>query len=292
MHSPFVIFATLLLAGLSAAIPLHSTHAGHEATGKIMTIEKVSRRAHHEVDGNKTKCKYEMKLTVEDAPAVLNATAGAHRHHHHRHHAHCHFKVYTPSYDDDCRATYFHNVPCSRTDHKFMVSGGTLLTGGFGFIVRSVKDSAGAFFDYDHEDLGPGNHTPPKSSPLDGNYNASIADLGGNGNGNGSASASVSAEISADATWTVLGLTRRIDTASNAVHVGFTFLTDIAPGYNQKCQDSGFFVSWGYLPSSDAGIMTVVSPNRDREAFFGFPHISQSEELKPDGPGHAQACNC
>ncbi len=28
--------------------------------------------------------------------------------------------------------------------------------------------------------------------------------------------------------------------------------------YNMKCQESGFYVSWGYLAASDAGIMTLV----------------------------------
>ncbi|KAI0024463.1 hypothetical protein F4780DRAFT_602402 [Xylariomycetidae sp. FL0641] len=70
--------------------------------------------------------------------------------------------------------------------------------------------------------------------------------------------------------------------------------TDLAVGqwYNKKCDGSDFFASWGYMEATDAGIMTLVNPTRDSEAFFGFNNISLSENLGTTPPSKVIPCDC
>ncbi|KAK8029984.1 hypothetical protein PG993_011275 [Apiospora rasikravindrae] len=62
--------------------------------------------------------------------------------------------------------------------------------------------------------------------------------------------------------------------------------------YNQKCQGNDYTVSWGYNSSSDAGIMTLVSPARDRNAYFGWDHVNENAKLETKGPSPAIPCQC
>ncbi|KAI0392658.1 hypothetical protein F5Y17DRAFT_477533 [Xylariaceae sp. FL0594] len=62
--------------------------------------------------------------------------------------------------------------------------------------------------------------------------------------------------------------------------------------YDRQCTGSEYWVSWGYIAESDAGIMTLVSPTRDSESFFGFANISKSEILGESGPSQVYPCAC
>ncbi|KAK6836693.1 hypothetical protein PG987_007188 [Apiospora arundinis] len=62
--------------------------------------------------------------------------------------------------------------------------------------------------------------------------------------------------------------------------------------YNQKCEGNDYTVSWGYDSKSDAGIMTLVSPARDRNAYFGWDHVNKEAFLDTKGPSLAIPCQC
>ncbi|KAK8116597.1 uncharacterized protein PG998_004878 [Apiospora kogelbergensis] len=62
--------------------------------------------------------------------------------------------------------------------------------------------------------------------------------------------------------------------------------------YSQKCDSSNYTVSWGYNSTGDAGIMTLVSPARDRNAYFGWDHVNQNANLDMKGPSLAIPCQC
>ncbi|KAK9416043.1 hypothetical protein SUNI508_09816 [Seiridium unicorne] len=55
----------------------------------------------------------------------------------------------------------------------------------------------------------------------------------------------------------------------------------------QKSTGSGYSVSWGYTPVADAGVMTVISAERDTVSFFGFDDISKRDNLGSAGPNPA-----
>lgn len=84
--------------------------------------------------------------------------------------------------------------------------------------------------------------------------------------------------------------------------------------YDKPCDGSDYHVSWGYVKSSDAAIMTLVryvgllylisinvkallthlpkthdSPAKDAQAFFGFDNISTSENLGSSGPNPVES---
>ncbi|KAK7912029.1 hypothetical protein PG985_014510 [Apiospora marii] len=62
--------------------------------------------------------------------------------------------------------------------------------------------------------------------------------------------------------------------------------------YDQTCTGSEWSVSMGYVNETDSGIMTLVSPARTREAFFGFPKINAAQGPMSAGPEPASNCNC
>ncbi|KAI0599141.1 hypothetical protein F4775DRAFT_128518 [Biscogniauxia sp. FL1348] len=62
--------------------------------------------------------------------------------------------------------------------------------------------------------------------------------------------------------------------------------------YDRKCEGSDYYASWGYLPAGDAGIMTLVNPARDSNAYFGFANINSVQHLGSAGPNPVSPCNC
>ncbi|KAI0130042.1 hypothetical protein BJ170DRAFT_297897 [Xylariales sp. AK1849] len=62
-----------------------------------------------------------------------------------------------------------------------------------------------------------------------------------------------------------------------------TDLTTMSWSY-QRCIGSEYSVSWGYMPAEDAGIMTLVSPAKDQNCFFGFNNVSTNQYLGSAGP--------
>ncbi|KAI2463771.1 hypothetical protein F4781DRAFT_437070 [Annulohypoxylon bovei var. microspora] len=112
--------------------------------------------------------------------------------------------------------------------------------------------------------------------------------------------------------WKILDLTRDVIPEENRVEMSM-FILDGSPqgvycmvnatappntdlktwGFaNLDCLDNDWSVHWGYQSANDAGIMTVVSPEKDRDAFFGFNNINSGEQLGNAGPSQVQSCKC
>ncbi|KAI1640558.1 hypothetical protein F4809DRAFT_662808 [Biscogniauxia mediterranea] len=125
------------------------------------------------------------------------------------------------------------------------------------------------------------------------------------------------ADVDAAAVWMVSNMYRRTDPSTHAVNMSFFIHDDdddvahpglascelnlAAPAgadlatwqwYDQKCEGSDYYASWGYLPAGDAGIMTLVNPARDSNAYFGFANINSVQDLGSAGPNPVSPCNC
>ncbi|KAI0884342.1 uncharacterized protein GGS22DRAFT_165434 [Annulohypoxylon maeteangense] len=57
---------------------------------------------------------------------------------------------------------------------------------------------------------------------------------------------------------------------------------------NYNCLNNDWSISWGYQPGNDAAVMTVVSPEKDKRAFFGFDHINTQAHLGNAGPSQVE----
>ncbi|KAK7959527.1 uncharacterized protein PG986_004381 [Apiospora aurea] len=113
-------------------------------------------------------------------------------------------------------------------------------------------------------------------------------------------------------TWLVEDVVRYVNQAKTTVTMSFNIQDGSATGspcdlrlespkgvdastwawYDQKCKGSGYTVSWGYNSTSDAGIMTLVSPARDRHAYFGWDHLNKVAALETKGPSPVIPCQC
>ncbi|KAI2606535.1 hypothetical protein GGR54DRAFT_644150 [Hypoxylon sp. NC1633] len=109
--------------------------------------------------------------------------------------------------------------------------------------------------------------------------------------------------------WSVEDLFRDVDVERRLVTVGFRILDGTLSGarcvlsltppegvdiqtwewYNRACQGSGFYASWGYMATGDAGIMTIV---KNGQAFFGFSNIKSTAYLGDAGPNPVSPCHC
>ncbi|XDG02430.1 hypothetical protein ABKA04_002045 [Annulohypoxylon sp. FPYF3050] len=62
---------------------------------------------------------------------------------------------------------------------------------------------------------------------------------------------------------------------------------------NFNCVDNNWSISWGYQSGgNDAAVMTVVSPDKKKMAFFGFDHVNSqvpADHLGNAGPSPVQA---
>ncbi|KAI1487288.1 hypothetical protein F5X96DRAFT_161342 [Biscogniauxia mediterranea] len=122
-------------------------------------------------------------------------------------------------------------------------------------------------------------------------------------------------DAAAAVVWMVSNMYRHTDPSTHAVNISFSIHDDdiARPGlascelnlaapagadlatwqwYDQKCEGSDYYASWGYLPAGDAGIMTLVNPARDSNAYFGFANINSVQDLGSAGPNPVSPCNC
>ncbi|KAI1214732.1 uncharacterized protein F4807DRAFT_466223 [Annulohypoxylon truncatum] len=58
---------------------------------------------------------------------------------------------------------------------------------------------------------------------------------------------------------------------------------------NFNCLNNDWSIYWGYQYGNDAGVMTVVSPDKDKRAFFGFDHVNTQTHLGNSGPSQVSA---
>ncbi|KAI0907447.1 hypothetical protein F4823DRAFT_641352 [Ustulina deusta] len=285
------IIPVALLSLLGAATPVQPTSAAPSYPVEQWTLDQVSRKRVHK---HRT-CKWKMAIT-QSATEANGTTANSTP-------VHCKFSVRVPK-GHDCAVDDFGPVRCSKSHHGFYVSAGHNEDGFVAMVVENVNEDTRANFAFLDATLDSGRAIPPQTSTVrdSGSKTSSLAGRESGGD---------------KVVWSIPVLARRIDTGTNTVFMSFAIdgtngedlepvpctlylqapddVVDLAKWqfYNMKCQESGFYVSWGYLAASDAGIMTLVSPTRDTEAFFGFSDISKSEFLTPtpDG-GVVEPCDC
>ncbi|KAI3321781.1 hypothetical protein HD806DRAFT_545477 [Xylariaceae sp. AK1471] len=296
MYSLWLLLSTIFLTSLSSAIPVQINDA--EPVTKWTTSE-VSRQS----TNSNTLCFWNMTIssstTLSSSPNTSppsNSTTTTDDTS-----FECNFLVQTAE-GYDCGRKTFSGSRCS-SNPAFRVSGGHSDMGFIVAVVEDVEKHLRAYFGFDDAALDGGAPIPPQSStvePSEGDAKRHLLprqDSSGNGT-----------------VWMIRNLTRLIDTDMNAVHVTFAIDTgdensNVVPcslhisapkdvsletwqWYDEKCNDSDYYVSWGYLATTDAGIMTLVSSSRDSVAFFGFPNISMSETLGSAGPSPVLPCDC
>ncbi|TGJ80907.1 hypothetical protein E0Z10_g7861 [Xylaria hypoxylon] len=289
---PVILIA--LLVSLAAATPVQIVNPASAALTKRWTVDEVVRQRFNR---DKT-CKWHM--IIHPLVASINGTTNSAADEPVR----CEFLVQVPS-GDDCGIKEFGPIQCSRDNHGFYVNAGHNENGFIVMVVENVDENTQAYFGFLDSALDSGATIPPQTSPVKNiGYKTNVSLLARqDGSGNGSAPV-----------WTIGTLTRRINTDKNILHISFVIRTgdeDLEPfhcnlrlnapvdtnlakweWYDKKCDDSGFYVSWGYMEASDAGIMTLVNPARNSMAFFGFENISNSEALESTGGGTVEPCDC
>ncbi|KAK7993495.1 Transcriptional regulator WAR1 [Apiospora arundinis] len=103
--------------------------------------------------------------------------------------------------------------------------------------------------------------------------------------------------VNQDDRWLYLGFTIEDDKQNQVpcnLHIEGPVNTNMSTWswYDKKCIGSGWGVSMGYMNETDSGIMTLVSPARNRQAFFGFPKINTAQDPMSAGPAPVSSCNC
>ncbi|KAI0966632.1 hypothetical protein F4678DRAFT_268991 [Xylaria arbuscula] len=223
----------------------------------------------------------------------------------------CNFNVDVPE-GHDCRIDSFGPARCSKSTNDFYVNAGHNGQENFVvMVVENVVQNKQAYFAFRDETLDAYKDIPPQTSAVVDSQGEDEDSLLGRRD-----------DDDPTLTWSIHRLARRINPDKHSVYMSFAIYGTNADGshsdpdaepvpctlrvqapndvdlakwqfYDQKCKDSDFYVSWGYMESSDAGIMTLVNPTRDSEAFYGFPDISKSEVLTPSvGGGITMPCDC
>ncbi|KAI1340930.1 hypothetical protein F5Y15DRAFT_422808 [Xylariaceae sp. FL0016] len=62
--------------------------------------------------------------------------------------------------------------------------------------------------------------------------------------------------------------------------------------YDRQCEGSDYYVSWGYAEVDNSVTMTLVNPQRDGRAFFGFHDVVSSSHWVTQGPNPMEPCRC
>ncbi|KAK8112710.1 hypothetical protein PG984_013236 [Apiospora sp. TS-2023a] len=184
-----------------------------------------------------------------------------------------------------CDLVQFTEVPCSGTvpgSSDFVVSGGHSDQGFVVVVLREPKLDAQAYFGFSDDALN--NHDPIKAQTAMAVTADRVAEPMGRSDQvkDGKVHMSFTLQDGSD------------DGAkcSVTVDVGGASDPEKAAWSHQKCDESDYTLSWGYDPNGDAGIMTVVSPGKDQNAWFGFAHISDNENLGDAGPEDVHPCDC
>ncbi|GAW12499.1 hypothetical protein ANO14919_018690 [Xylariales sp. No.14919] len=296
---PVVLLA--LLVSLTAATPVHTARpvsTESPSVAKKWTLDEVVRQRFND---DRT-CKWH--LTIRQSITSANSTTPGTTNSTVADPVPCDFLVQAAS-GLDCSIQGFGPIQCNKANHGFYVNAGHDKNGFIVMVVENVDENTQAYFGYLDSELDSGTTIPPQTSPVKSiDYNTNVSLL-----------AREDSELDTIGTYWKLGnLIRQTNHAQGTVDITFSIHTNgdvyrpipctlhlkAPPGvsvatwqwYDRKCSNSDFYVSWGYMASADAGIMTLVSPARNSKAFFGFPNISKSEILVPSGSGFVEPCDC
>ncbi|KAL1909007.1 hypothetical protein Sste5344_005138 [Sporothrix stenoceras] len=118
-------------------------------------------------------------------------------------------------------------------------------------------------------------------------------------------------------TWSLRNFTRDVSYSPNSILIGF--LIEILPDGQEpvschvtvdfdentepmfasfaavQCQESDWYLSWGYNEMTDSAVATLISPDRTKEAWYGWDAVNSmlpNIALASVGPGIVQTCDC
>lgn len=118
-------------------------------------------------------------------------------------------------------------------------------------------------------------------------------------------------------TWGIRNITRDISYSPNTVFM--SFMIDVYPDgpasipchlsvdldenvdplfaswFVERCEDSSWYLSWGYNQMTDSAVATLINPDRSEEAWFGWDFVNSQlpdTTLASAGPGIVQTCDC
>ncbi|KAI0377933.1 hypothetical protein F5Y04DRAFT_168083 [Hypomontagnella monticulosa] len=214
----------------------------------------------------------------------------------------CDFKAQSVS-GTDCGASSF-DAPCSG-NAAFHINGGHSDQGFIVMVLSNRNQDSKAYFGFSDTALDTAQPIPKqtKGASPQGTVRRDETAVRRQGGGK---------DVTPVEEWRVIDLFREVNVSKHEITVGFTLMNDSLSGalcmitlyppdgvnmstwewYDRRCEGSNYFVSWGYMNSSDAGIMTIVNATRDGQAFFGFPDISSSAFLGDAGPSPVSWCKC
>ncbi|KAI1458500.1 hypothetical protein F4805DRAFT_474471 [Annulohypoxylon moriforme] len=169
----------------------------------------------------------------------------------------------------DCGVASFENS-CS-SNSSYTVSGGHSDQGFVVVVLINNAHGSLAYFGFSDDDLDSASNISNQTNPTYPQGTAQQRDLiaGRQDNGNNTPSSTE---------WKVEDLFRDVDIQKHTVTVGFTLLDGSAGGshcrlsltppegvdmqtwqwYDRECEGSGYFASWGYMDTGNAGVMTIV----------------------------------
>ncbi|KAI1438237.1 hypothetical protein GGR50DRAFT_483552 [Xylaria sp. CBS 124048] len=299
MHCPpavFAIFTAALFAALASTQPVQADEKDVILRAdELWTLSNLSRRRS---DDNRV-CKWHMTLdrssSIDDYAS--NADNGS---------IPCDFEVKAPK-GVDCGNLVFGRRKCNNAKHPFYVSGAHIDDDEYFILtVENKHDDKRALFGYQDALLESGEVIAPQTS-LVTHIESAMEPNSLNKPKTGKD------PLSGEEQWTVVDMLRHVDSDAKTLDLRFRVRisdertplscelhleappdTDMATWtwYDKKLDKCGFYASWGYLAENDAGIMTLVSPRRGHEAWFGFDNINESESLGTAGPNPVYPCDC
>ncbi|KAI0434758.1 hypothetical protein F5Y09DRAFT_295576 [Xylaria sp. FL1042] len=288
------IIPAILFPLLGAASPVQTmTSMAQPSADEAWVVNDVSRKRYN--DNTLCMWKLQIKQTFISSSTATDPLA-------------CAFEAHVPK-GHDCGVDEFGPAVCSKDVDSLYINIGHDSDGFVVMVVSNTETNGRAYFAFTDASLDSGDGIPPQTSPVQ--YSDPTAFLLARHDQNDDPDKQV---------WKIEKLSRRINNDTKSMIMSFAIYgsndddqddddpavsctlhlqapenSNIAKWefFDKKCDESDFYVSWGYLAASDAGIMTLVNPARDHEAWFGFPDISRSEELVPSlGGGVVEPCDC
>ncbi|ORY71505.1 uncharacterized protein BCR38DRAFT_519881 [Pseudomassariella vexata] len=270
------LIAGLLLGGLAAAAPSTQTTEAPTIVDHWVVSKVV--RTHSE---DLTNCNWDFHVSQS---SVKNDVV-------------CTFTV-TAQAGKDCRVAPFANIECSG-DSAFQVNAGHDDGGFIVLVLVNTFENALAYYGYDDAELdeSPKKEINKQKQPATLIESKKTTSLG------------LAQRAEVLGTWTIENLFRFVDPSDNSIKMEFYLVEDgitcrlnLQPPTGmdaktwawsaQKCENNDYTVSWGFDEIHDAGIMTLVSPEKDRDAFFGWRDISKISYLGNAGPNPVYGCMC
>lgn len=203
----------------------------------------------------------------------------------------------------------FSGVRCTDSD-KYDINAG-ISDGDDTLVLSIVKPEQGilAFFRYKNDEIKEGNNTKPQTSdvypltPPEADKEPWFKSRKGNGRDD---------TLEYATKWKVFSPLRRIrdDVGKNVLNMAFMLQAEgrgdmvcnihltwpkgknaqTQSFFHEKCTNNDWYVSWGYNEDIGSAVMTVINPQGDRHAWFGWDDVNKrDEQLGNNGPSRTEA---